>query len=107
MSIPAKKYKGNILRHCAHLSESQNSQSQLLERLHGVQRRGGVPLQNLHLVSVPHQRAADQFIQQRLLGQVYFVHVFSPAPILAPLRRHYVACTGGKKQSVPQKKKRE
>lgn len=71
-----------------------DSQSQLLERLHGVQRRAGVPLQNLHLVSVPHQRAANQFVQQGLLGQVHFVLVL-PAASQFILLGQNVACTGG------------
>lgn len=77
-----------------------NSQSQLLKGLHRVQRRGGVPLQNLHLVSVPHQRAADQFIQQGLFSQVHFVPVSCPASIFSSLR-HNVACTGGKPHKSP------
>lgn len=71
-----------------------HSQSQLLKCLHGVQRRGGVPLQNLHLVSVAHQRAADQFVQQGLLSQVHFILVFPPASIFLLLQQN-VACTGG------------
>lgn len=71
-----------------------NSQPQLLKSLHREERRGGVPLQDLHLVSVPHQRAADQFIQQGLFSQVYFIPVFPATSIVSPLR-HNVACTGG------------
>lgn len=49
----------------------QHSQSEFLKGPHGVQGGGGVRLQDLHLVSVPHQRAADQFVEQGLLRQVH------------------------------------
>lgn len=71
-----------------------DSQSQLLEGLHGVQRRAGVPLQNLHLVSVAHQRAPDQFVQQGLLSQVHSALVI-PAASMFILLRQNVACAGG------------
>lgn len=64
-----------------------DSQPELLEGLHGVQRRAGVPLQDLHLVSVPHQRAADYLIQQGLLCEVHRVAIFSPDFIFTGLRR--------------------
>lgn len=63
-----------------------DSQSQLLKCLHRVQRRGGVPLLNLHLVSVPHQRAADELIQKGLFSQVHFVPVFQPSSAFRPFR---------------------
>lgn len=45
------------------VKESNNySQPQLLKCLHRVERRGGVPLLDLHLVPVPHQRATDKLI---------------------------------------------
>lgn len=78
------------------LQESQQKylQSQLLKGLDGVQGRRGVPLQDLHLVSVPHQRAADQFVQQGLLGQVRLVPAFPRTSIFSSLRLN-VACAGG------------
>ncbi len=88
-----RKICQRVRNHC------QNSQPQLLKCLHRVQRRGGVPLQDLHLVPVPHQRAPDQLIQQGLLGQVHFVPVSSPVSIFSPLR-HDVACTGGNPSNI-------
>lgn len=76
-----------------------DSQPELLKRLHGVQRRGGVPLQNLHLVSVPHQGASDQLIEQGLLGQVDLIPVCPPASV-SILVQHHVGCTGGERHPL-------
>ena len=64
-----------------------DSQPELLEGLHRIQGRAGVPLQDLHLVSVPHQRAANDFIKQRLLCEVHLVAIFSPDFIFTGVRR--------------------
>lgn len=52
------------------LCSSQHLQSQLLKRLHGVERGCGVPLQHLHLVCGVNQVAADQLVQQGLGSSV-------------------------------------
>lgn len=65
-------------------------QPELLERLDGEQRGGGVPLLDLHLVPVLHQGAADELVQEGLLGQVHSLGLFQP-PSMFTLN---VSCAG-------------
>lgn len=58
-----------------------DSQSELLEGLDGVERRVGVPLQNLHLVPVQDQRVADQLVEEGLLSHVHSVPLLNPAVV--------------------------
>lgn len=78
----------------------KSSQSELLESLHGEQRRAGIRLLDLNLVPVLHQRVADQFIKQRLFGQVNFVAI-SFTPFILDLVLHHVGCRW--KQRPPRK----
>lgn len=73
---------------------SPNSQPELLERLDGEEGRGGVPLLDLHLVPVLHQGAADELVEERLLGQVHTLRVLLPTSIFA----FNVACAGAQKK---------
>lgn len=66
-----------------HVLLEANPQAQLLESFHRVERGGGVPLQDLHLVPVADQGPADEFIEQWLLRQVHTVLLSTTASMFS------------------------